>query len=263
MIDPIQNPGIAHQLNQAHISKKAHEKRLSDERRDKDRHDELSKLSSSQPWWRVSKLYKLDRLSHKISEDIPEDNRVFAAIQAVIQSDGSIRNILQLILKRIGQLGIQTSDEAYKKADYLIAPFCPPLNINTFRRQFYISYLKIQKDQALGSWVIRAQEGDQATYRNLLHQLRLVLSDFFDRHYKGLFNIPVVSDEILILVDKALHTYTPSLSFFSWFFAIVKSKLLTVPGIKATHKTLVNRNVAVTESRLAHLSISHHPGGLQ
>lgn len=262
MLDPIQNPNISHQLNQSHITKKHQQKRFADEKLEEARKTELEQLSDTNPWWRVMTLSGLQKFSKKPSKNDIADDRVFAAIQAIIQNKGSLRPIIALIAKRIQQLGYERLNEVFEKANYFISPYCPPIDIQKFQKQFHISYLKFQKDQALGNWVISAQNGNQEIFRNLLHQLRLILIDFFNLHYKGLFDVSKISDDILILVDKALPTYTSSQSFFTWFFAIVKAKLTTLPSIRKNHKTLINQNVAVTESRLAHLSI-HQMEGFQ
>lgn len=259
MIDPIQNPNISHRLNQAHISKKLQDKKISEDQFETDRDKALQSLSNSEKWWRVAQAAILEKMGHKAPELISEDNRTLSTLRAMVQSKESIRRMVAVVTQRILRLQLQDQETAYKKADALIAPFCPPINLQKFRRQFYLSYLKAQKDSALGNWVAQAQLGDKTTYRQLLYHLKLVLTDFFNRHYHGQFDAPVVIDEILIVVDKALPTYDGKSSFFSWFFALVKAKLLTLNVSGRSQKPLKDRHAAVAEHWLAQLSIQY-PG---
>jgi hypothetical protein len=261
MVSPLQNPVIAHQLNQAYLAQRGKEARLKKEREEEARLDRLQDSESSRFWHKVSKAAMAETSHLKTYRDVPEDRHLFAAIQAVLNSENASRKIIGLIVSRIAQLVLPNDEEVFERANYYIAPFCPPLNAKKLRRQFYMSYLKFQKDRTYSTWVTRIQEGDSAIYRTLLLQLRLILSDFFARHFKAQLNARQVSDEILILVDKALPTFDLNQSFFSWFFSIVKTKLLSLQKMQDSTAVLANRNVEITESKLAYLAIQNHPEG--
>ena len=74
--------------------------------------------------------------------------------------------------------------------------------------------------------IIRAQNGDESAYLELLNGLMLFLKNYLRRRIFDRSEIEEVSQEILMAVHKALHTYDESRPFMGWFNAIVEYKII-------------------------------------
>ncbi len=81
-------------------------------------------------------------------------------------------------------------------------------------------------DSTLSHLMARSQQGDKQAYTQLLTSLQSILQEYL---YKRIFDPSSVDDvlqNILIAVDKAKATYTPSKPFYPWLYAIAQYKVI-------------------------------------
>lgn len=81
------------------------------------------------------------------------------------------------------------------------------------------------KEQYFKDLVIKSQNGEELSYRELLISLSPMLRSFIYRH---LFNHDQTEDllqEVLTEVHIALHTYSNKYSFLAWCFSICRYKM--------------------------------------
>ncbi|MEM7645377.1 MAG: RNA polymerase sigma factor [Pseudomonadota bacterium] len=72
----------------------------------------------------------------------------------------------------------------------------------------------------------KAQSGDQAAYQNLLTQIYPVIKKFLISKVGPGHNHEDITQECLIAVHKALHTYDPKRPFKPWLFTVVRYRLI-------------------------------------
>jgi RNA polymerase sigma-70 factor (ECF subfamily) len=82
------------------------------------------------------------------------------------------------------------------------------------------------QEQQAGVLMIRAQQGDQRAYEDLLCLLAQVSRGFVGRRLGGAEWTEDVVQEVLLTVHRARQTYDPARPFAPWFYAIINSRLI-------------------------------------
>jgi len=85
-----------------------------------------------------------------------------------------------------------------------------------------------QKDDraAWSSLMARAQDGDQAAYRQLLHQITGYLRSLVAKHHRNAADVEDTVQDILLTVHAIRHTYDPSRPFGPWLVAIAHRRII-------------------------------------
>lgn len=71
-----------------------------------------------------------------------------------------------------------------------------------------------------------AQKGNKQSYNQLLREISKVISAFIRTRIKDKDMAEDITQEVLISIHKARHTYDSDRTFSSWMFAIAKYKLI-------------------------------------
>lgn len=79
----------------------------------------------------------------------------------------------------------------------------------------------MSNEQQLRQWMQEAQEGNQASYRQILYELYHISCKTLYSRVKQSEDVEDIAQEIVISVDKALHSYNPAKPLMPWFMAIV------------------------------------------
>jgi RNA polymerase sigma-70 factor (ECF subfamily) len=82
------------------------------------------------------------------------------------------------------------------------------------------------QEQQAGVMMVRAQQGDQGAYEDLLRLLAQVSRGFVGRRLAGADWTEDVVQEVLLTVHRARQTYDPERPFAPWFYAIINSRLI-------------------------------------
>ena len=95
--------------------------------------------------------------------------------------------------------------------------------------------------QGWAALMVRAQQGHEAEYRQLLGELaeavyRYLLSRFGHHHF-----LEDCVQDILVAVHQARHTYDPQRRFRPWLFAIVRHKAIDTLRRQRSHQNALDR----------------------
>jgi RNA polymerase sigma-70 factor (ECF subfamily) len=82
------------------------------------------------------------------------------------------------------------------------------------------------QERQAGDWIVRAQQGDQRAYEDLLRLLAAEARGFVGRRIGWADWAEDVVQDTLLTVHRARRTYDPSRPFLPWFYAIVNSRLI-------------------------------------
>lgn len=94
-------------------------------------------------------------------------------------------------------------------------------------------------EKNLKSLMIAAQGGDERAYEQLLESLYSFLEKYLVKRIFNKTEIEEVSQEILIALHKAKHTYDSEKVFMSWFMAITEYKIIDfIRSKKNEHKSV-------------------------
>lgn len=74
----------------------------------------------------------------------------------------------------------------------------------------------------------KAQQGDNAAYRQLLRLLAPVIRKYLARRLFDQDSVEDITQEALIAIHKARHTYQPDLPFDRWLYSITRHKMIDV-----------------------------------
>lgn len=83
-----------------------------------------------------------------------------------------------------------------------------------------------EQERALGVRMRRSQQGDQAAYDALLHDLAGLVARYVRRRVGEVPWADDVVQESLVAVHRARHSWNPERPFVPWFYAIVQSRLV-------------------------------------
>lgn len=78
---------------------------------------------------------------------------------------------------------------------------------------------------SLESLMRQAQAGDNDAYAKLLHEISPLIENFLKGKLSNIEDVNDVTQEVLISVHKAAHTYDPDRPFKVWLFAITRYRL--------------------------------------
>ena len=76
------------------------------------------------------------------------------------------------------------------------------------------------------SLMARAQDGDQAAYRQLLYEITGYLRSLVARHHRNPPDVEDTVQDILLTVHAIRHTYDPSRPFGPWLVAIAHRRII-------------------------------------
>ena len=79
---------------------------------------------------------------------------------------------------------------------------------------------------AWSALMVAAQAGDAAAYRSLLGEMTPVIKKFLRSRLFNADHIDDVTQEILLAVHDARHTYRPEQPFRNWMYGIARHKML-------------------------------------
>lgn len=82
------------------------------------------------------------------------------------------------------------------------------------------------QDQLWQELAQKSQTGDKQSYQKLLELIYPVIKAFVISKMGPSYNYEDITQECLISIHKALHTYDPKRSFKPWLFAITRYKLI-------------------------------------
>lgn len=74
--------------------------------------------------------------------------------------------------------------------------------------------------------MVKAQDGDAAAYRRLLREISPVVTKFLKTRLFNAGHIDDVTQDILLAVHAARHTYRPAQPFRNWMYGIAKHKMV-------------------------------------
>lgn len=71
-------------------------------------------------------------------------------------------------------------------------------------------------------WMAQAQKGDEAAYKKLLDSIYPAIKKFLTYKFGPLMVAEDMTQECLIAIHRARHTYSPDRPFRPWMFAVVR-----------------------------------------
>ena len=83
-----------------------------------------------------------------------------------------------------------------------------------------------EQEQQAGSLMVRAQQGDQRAYEDLLRLLAQESRGFVGRRIGWADWAEDVVQDVLLTVHRSRQTYDPARPFAPWFYAIINSRLI-------------------------------------
>jgi len=90
----------------------------------------------------------------------------------------------------------------------------------------------VGRDEWLTKLAISAQDGDKEAYRELLTEIKNILTGYLLRRLADKSGVDDVIQEILISIHKGLHTFIKGRSFSAWMYAIAKNRLYDFLRVK-------------------------------
>ncbi len=85
---------------------------------------------------------------------------------------------------------------------------------------------RAEKDTLWSELMQKTQSGDEASYALLLNELIPVVHGFLQTRLADRSFIEDVTQEVLISIHKARHTYDSTKPFSPWFFSIVRRRFI-------------------------------------
>lgn len=80
-------------------------------------------------------------------------------------------------------------------------------------------------EPVIQQWMVAAQAGDKAAYRKLLVEIEVLSQRYLTSRIASISDRNDTTQEILISIHKARHTYDADKSFFPWMYAIFNYRL--------------------------------------
>lgn len=108
---------------------------------------------------------------------------------------------------------------------------------------------ELRWSQLMGS----AQQGDEQSYAILLGELGTVITAFLHSRFGPIDLIEDCTQECLIAIHSARHTYDTKRLFRPWFFAIVRNRTIDILRSQKSYKTALEKN------RLGHIEGTSSP----
>jgi RNA polymerase sigma-70 factor (ECF subfamily) len=105
------------------------------------------------------------------------------------------------------------------------------------------------QEQEAGRLMLRAQQGDQRAYEDLLRLLAQESRGFLGRRLGWAEWTEDVVQEVLLTVHRARQTYDPARPFAPWFYAIINSRL--IDGLRSRRR-VTTRELADDEALAQH-----------
>lgn len=93
----------------------------------------------------------------------------------------------------------------------------------------------LERDEHWGKLMAKVQQGDQQAYRTLLEELQGVIRSFVGKRIRNNSAVDDLTQEILMAIHKAKHTFDTSKNFSSWMFAIARYRLIDYIRYKKRH----------------------------
>jgi RNA polymerase sigma-70 factor (ECF subfamily) len=78
----------------------------------------------------------------------------------------------------------------------------------------------------LGAWMAAAQRGDHERYRDLLEAVQPMVFTYLRRRIESETSAEDVTQDVLLTMHRARHTYDPQRPFEPWLYAIARSRLV-------------------------------------
>ncbi len=103
-----------------------------------------------------------------------------------------------------------------------------------------------------------AQNGDQRSYKKLLHQIRPVIEAYINRRVFDSSQLEDLCQEVLLKIHAYRHTYDPAQKFEKWMFTICRNQIIDYLRAKGRRKEVL----AVSEESLP-VAVSWHGGEAQ
>ncbi len=91
----------------------------------------------------------------------------------------------------------------------------------------------------------QAQQGDSAAYQELLGALVPVIRRYLARRLFNKNNIEEITQEILLALHTARHTYLPQLPFDRWLYSIARYKMIDALRKMYRHDNNAETNIEI------------------
>lgn len=82
------------------------------------------------------------------------------------------------------------------------------------------------QDQKLRQLMTNAQNGDKKSYESLLREVSKIVGAFLAKRIHSPQAAEDITQEILISIHRAMHTYDPDMPFSPWMFSIARHKMI-------------------------------------
>jgi RNA polymerase sigma-70 factor, ECF subfamily len=84
----------------------------------------------------------------------------------------------------------------------------------------------LEKDKLLSTLMINAQSGDKKAYTHLLKECQVMIQNYLRARLHSNPAIDDITQESLMGIHKARHTYEEGRSFLAWMITITKYKYI-------------------------------------
>ncbi|WP_428355019.1 sigma-70 family RNA polymerase sigma factor [Methyloprofundus sp.] len=111
----------------------------------------------------------------------------------------------------------------------------------------------LKDEQRWSQLMGNAQQGDEQSYAQLLEELGRVIAAFLRSRFGPIDLIEDCTQECLIAIHSARHTYDTKRLFRPWFFAIVRNRTIDMLRSQKSYKTALEKN------RLGHIEGTSSP----
>jgi RNA polymerase sigma-70 factor (ECF subfamily) len=118
---------------------------------------------------------------------------------------------------------------------------------------------QFERDLRWGAILEASQRGETKDYETLLREVSEVLKSYFARHNVESALCEDLTQETLLAIHRARHTYMPGRPFQAWMYAIARNKL--VDALRAKKVSALGM-ASADESALEELEATPSIGGL-
>lgn len=100
----------------------------------------------------------------------------------------------------------------------------------------------IRDEQRWSELMSNAQQGDEQSYALLLEELAYVIAAYLKSRFGPIDLIEDCTQECLITIHSARHTYNPERLFRPWLFAIVRNRTIDILRRQKSYKSALEKN---------------------
>ena len=105
--------------------------------------------------------------------------------------------------------------------------------------------------------MVRSQQGDKPAYQQLLAELSTVIQRYLISRLGSHDFIEDCTQEVLLAIHHARHTYEVNRPFRPWMFAIVRNKSIDMLRKRKSHEKIVNSQMEAAQIAASHGDHNH------